>query len=233
MNAWLTMVTTHQGIPGVRSIGPSPRIPFRLGGNYASFARPLLPALREHQCCTLLRPFDLCLSRPHARAAGRENHGLQMPLRLSLHARRESARRGRGRLRRGTPTTPGSFQSDLSIRALRAPSAVRDSATVKRRGQPNSAQPQFANAAENARRCCSWARHSHHVRSMTIETYKSPNGLRFTLKESDGCGVWECLECGQRGYTPIDDRDRLNEKCESGALEHSHVCPAQRGASGK
>jgi hypothetical protein len=64
---------------------------------------------------------------------------------------------------------------------------------------------------------------------MTTQPFKSANGLKFLVGESDGCGVWECRECGQKGYISLGDEDRLDERTEAAAIEHSHVCPAQRG----
>jgi|tagenome__1003787_1003787.scaffolds.fasta_scaffold19689868_1 hypothetical protein len=62
----------------------------------------------------------------------------------------------------------------------------------------------------------------------TSTKFIAPNGIRFLLAVSDGCGVWHCEECGAEGFTALNIEDAERE-AKSAAVEHSHVCPASRG----
>jgi hypothetical protein len=59
--------------------------------------------------------------------------------------------------------------------------------------------------------------------------YEAPNGLKFIISVQDACGVWQCLECGTEGFTDDSDSGRAEQAVHNAAVEHSHVCAAQRG----
>jgi hypothetical protein len=59
--------------------------------------------------------------------------------------------------------------------------------------------------------------------------FEAPNGLKFLIAVQDGCGVWQCLECMQEGFTDNDAADHAEQEVQKAAVEHSYMCPAQRG----
>jgi hypothetical protein len=59
--------------------------------------------------------------------------------------------------------------------------------------------------------------------------FEAPNGLKFMIAVQDSCGVWQCLECGSEGYTDVEAADHAEQAAQKAAVEHSHICPAQRG----
>lgn len=59
--------------------------------------------------------------------------------------------------------------------------------------------------------------------------FEAPNGLKFLIAVQDGSAVWQCLECSQEGFTDIAAADHAEQAVQKAAVEHSHVCPAQRG----
>jgi len=62
----------------------------------------------------------------------------------------------------------------------------------------------------------------------TGSKFEAPNGLQFVIDVQAGCGVWRCLECAREGVTGAA---KLNyaEQAQRAAVEHSYICPAQRG----
>jgi hypothetical protein len=65
----------------------------------------------------------------------------------------------------------------------------------------------------------------------TSTKFVAPNGIRFLLAVSDGCGVWHCEECGMESFTDVNV-DEAEREAQTAAVEHSHVCPATRGNEG-